>query len=498
MEAMIDSVVPLSAGMSPDPCFAGHNAGQACWRAYMTFNVDGKVTKSEATGWTPVWNSLDGVTQTQFSIGNSPVRADSLATKQFGFAQGALNLNALVQATFREQAYTSASEGTYNRRVGTCTGTGNATCLARVHGGSRWFSGANETAPDPTRFKQVGVLPGVDSILGNTHHTVQGPGVAIPAGANSQQCFNSALGQMGRAADVVFTWGANGFSSVRDVTHNVDVLVKRRPQASYGFLNTDANGNGFIDWDDFNYLDVMAYSADIIGNCGNNGTNGGSSPQGSYKTKIAMLENTPKVQGVSMNMATFANVRLTGQGFGLYVNGERYIFQLAGGALPGSGTSWTLRTYSGEVLAATNTATNDPGGYTFNPSTLRPALIPGLKVVFQTDSAAALIAGSEDLKKIHAVPDPYYGASLYDLAPVSEKQLIFVNVPTGATIRIYTVTGILVDILNQTTVSGGGQVAWDLRNRNNQFVGSGVYFFHVSLPDGRTHIGRFTVINSGS
>ena len=49
---------------------------------------------------------------------------------------------------------------------------------------------------------------------------------------------------------------------------------------------------------------------------------------------------------------------------------------------------------------------------------------------------------------------------------------------------------------NPTNPSGGGQVSWDLRNRSNQFVGSGVYFFHVSLPDGRKHIGRFTVINS--
>ena len=67
MVATIDSVVPLSAGMSPDPCFAGHNVGQACWRAYMTFDVDGTITKSEATGWTPVYNTLDLVTQTSLA-----------------------------------------------------------------------------------------------------------------------------------------------------------------------------------------------------------------------------------------------------------------------------------------------------------------------------------------------------------------------------------------------------------------------------------------------
>jgi len=34
-----------------------------------------------------------------------------------------------------------------------------------------------------------------------------------------------------------------------------------------------------------------------------------------------------------------------------------------------------------------------------------------------------------------------------------------------------------------------------LRNRNNQVVASGVYFYHVETPDGREKIGRFTVVN---
>jgi hypothetical protein len=124
-------------------------------------------------------------------------------------------------------------------------------------------------------------------------------------------------------------------------------------------------------------------------------------------------------------------------------------------------------------------------------------MVPGLRFVWQTDSAAALVAGSEDLSRVHTVPDPYYGASLYDVAPQTQKQLQFVNVPNGATIRIYTLSGVLVDILNHSSTFGGGSLAWDLRNRNGQFVGSGVYLYHVALPDGRTRVGKFTVINSG-
>jgi hypothetical protein len=35
---------------------------------------------------------------------------------------------------------------------------------------------------------------------------------------------------------------------------------------------------------------------------------------------------------------------------------------------------------------------------------------------------------------------------------------------------------------------------WDLRNRNNQVVASGVYFYHVESGDAR-RVGRFTVVN---
>ena len=45
-----------------------------------------------------------------------------------------------------------------------------------------------------------------------------------------------------------------------------------------------------------------------------------------------------------------------------------------------------------------------------------------------------------------------------------------------------------------TSRSQGSQFDWDLRNRNNQVVASGVYFYHVEAGDAR-RVGRFTVVN---
>jgi hypothetical protein len=77
----------------------------------------------------------------------------------------------------------------------------------------------------------------------------------------------------------------------------------------------------------------------------------------------------------------------------------------------------------------------------------------------------------------------------------SAKVLKFVNLPTKAIIRIYSVSGVLLRVIEHNDATGGGEATWDLRNRNNQYVASGVYFFHVETPDGKEKIGRFTVVN---
>ncbi len=47
---------------------------------------------------------------------------------------------------------------------------------------------------------------------------------------------------------------------------------------------------------------------------------------------------------------------------------------------------------------------------------------------------------------------------------------------------------------SSTSASQGSEIDWDLRNRNNQVVASGVYFYHVEAGDARK-VGRFTVVN---
>jgi hypothetical protein len=262
-----------------------------------------------------------------------------------------------------------------------------------------------------------------------------------------------------RAADVQITWGAAGVASVRDVTHDVAVPFKAKPQAGYGFI-PDANGDGRISFADTRRLDFQ----DAFGGWKEAGAS-------------VPLAAQPVVGPVDVTGDEVAD----GSGFGLVINGETYFFQ---GAVPTSGT-WTLRSYAGTVAKAGAT-------YTFTPDEIRMPAIPGLTIALAVNAAQSAVARA-DLTQVHTVPDPYYVRSAFDVGP-SNKTLRFVNLPEEATVRIYSLNGTLVQVLEHDDPLGGGELAWDLRNRNNQFVASGVYFFVVESPTGGKHTGKFTVV----
>ena len=353
-------------------------------------------------------------------------------------------------------------------------------------GGSRWFDGANETMADPTEnVISFGALTGITAIFkpapylgtvspaGETRSTAPTGRMANYTGLGGTtfdsdlfRRFYFSTGALSRAADVKIFWGAAGVDSIIDVTHNVPVQFSPTLRATYGFL-TDADGNGVLNYGDFYYIPGLNISGNGIQTFAQN-----------FPTNLVQ-------QPVALNTDTQGNLGGDGTGFGLYINGEAWLFN---GAVP-TNTVWTLRTYNGSV------AKSGAGVYSFSPRDRNPA-VPGLTFGVNVNSAAQIVAANADLTKVHTVPDPYYAVSLYDLGPAN-KELQFVNLPAQATVRIYSLSGVLVDVINHNDPAGGGKAVWDLRNRSNQFVASGVYMFHVSTPEGKSHIGKFTVINSG-
>jgi len=126
-----------------------------------------------------------------------------------------------------------------------------------------------------------------------------------------------------------------------------------------------------------------------------------------------------------------------------------------------------------------------------------------------------------DFSMISVVPNPYIASSILDLSTDS-RRIEFVNLPDKCTIRIYSMGGNLVNVLNHIGINRhgwgdykdwdrldinsqprdlqgydnhGGTEPWNLRNRFGQTVASGLYFYVVTDSRGKKHTDKFYIIN---
>jgi hypothetical protein len=430
----------------------------------------------------------------------------------------ALSVDSALAAVYGGGAgFTLSAAFTVNRPGSYWTGTQGRGCINGVYTaapaaragqctytGPRWFVGDNEAANpevvaplsfvnDPNgvgipnaNYNNAGVLPGVV-----TAFFAQGGTYFINA---PWRDIDNALSPYVTAADYKLYWGAAGvIDSVIDITHDEPVPFKPTVGASWGVLNSsgapaDAGG------------DTRAEITAVDIQCVPPLRNFSVSNPAPACTKTYAFENTAKPGPIAFFNGATANAKTApaaaNPGFMLYLKGHEYIFELSGGAVPAAGTVWTARDLVGIVYGGVGPAA-DQGPYLYIPSPLRPFTAPGAAAKFSFTVANELLAvDATQLAKVHTVPDPYYVTSAFDLA-VNSKDIQFVNVPINATIRIYTTSGVLVRVLQNTSTTFGGTVHWDVRNRTNQYVSSGVYFYNVE-SGGLSQTGRMTIVNYAS
>lgn len=98
-------------------------------------------------------------------------------------------------------------------------------------------------------------------------------------------------------------------------------------------------------------------------------------------------------------------------------------------------------------------------------------------------------AGS--LEKIGIVPNPYRGASAYEVdGRVGEVR--FTNMPDVATVRIFTLSGTLI----RTLFKNGPDsiLRWNLETDNALVIGNGVYLVHIEVPGVGERVLKFAVV----
>lgn len=408
-----------------------------------------------------------------------------------------------------------------------------AETFADPNGGNCKNDGGNGPVCVAINFNNGGSLTGVSTIF-----VPQSYSQLIRRWRNME----SSLAPYFRAADMNVYWGANGrIDSVIDITHNVpipDAFIRNgagavtgvRPLgANWGVINTSRTNVASSSADG---RPTVLTAADIP--CFEPYRSIHANPQTANADGFpcAVTGATPYAPGqpftpdtivVPGSVAFFKDTRANAAaaaiaphpGFGLYLPGTITLFELSSGSPPAAGTVWTLRTYAGMI-----TGGNGPGGgptglpYSFAQA-LRPFTAVGATVKVSYDvTNISRKPTARDLRQVHTVPDPYYVTNEYEQT-TDLKIIKFVNLPDKAIIRIYSASGVLVNILENpgpSCVNGvdnpsggvtavnayGGECTWNVRNRNNQVVASGVYFYHIesnSAGGSARRVGRMTIVN---
>ena len=354
----------------------------------------------------------------------------------------------------------------------------------------------------PDSFHNSGHLTGVGRIWSpQTYRDLWPDGSAGPSGFVVNVLFRgyTYAGAPWYPGDFLVTWNADSSLTVFDSTAHSPLPFNPDGGSGWGFLNargltaagvTDgdiADGTGTPTIGNVAYQDVYATKALCYPDW--------------WDITCANLEEHAQFEPLDFNSDGVADAN----GIVLMVNSEVFFMEMD--QIPAAGTTWRLRAVGGAETATCVLNGTPPAGaaygpdmascsgYTYTGYTTRPSYAPGLtyKITVQ-DRYAVDQTTSGDLSKVHTVPDPYYVTNALE-ATANTKVLKFVNLPNRAIIRIYSLSGVLVQVLTHNDQGGSGEATWNLRNRNNQFVASGVYFYHVEGPDGKTKVGRFTVVN---
>lgn len=128
---------------------------------------------------------------------------------------------------------------------------------------------------------------------------------------------------------------------------------------------------------------------------------------------------------------------------------------------------------------------------------------------FATDTISFTIVAYDSLdkkglkytmKNIRVVPNPYVATNAMEPSVANwylnqRRRLLFTNLPAECTIRIYTVSGALVDVIEVHNPADNGTAHWDMLTKENLEIAAGMYIYHVQSRYTKDEkVGKFAVI----
>ncbi|MFA4838138.1 MAG: hypothetical protein WC703_01505 [Candidatus Neomarinimicrobiota bacterium] len=140
-------------------------------------------------------------------------------------------------------------------------------------------------------------------------------------------------------------------------------------------------------------------------------------------------------------------------------------------------------------------------GDVYRMTNIRPYWITDtLKFTIKSTSDLDKEALKYTMSKIQVVPNPYVGTNAMEPSVANwylnqRRKLMFTHLPALCTIKIFTVSGVLVDVINVNNDADNGIVHWDMLTKENLEIAAGMYLYHIkSKATGDEKVGKFAVI----
>ena len=118
----------------------------------------------------------------------------------------------------------------------------------------------------------------------------------------------------------------------------------------------------------------------------------------------------------------------------------------------------------------------------------------------QATEEVDLVELKDSMEDIKVVPNPYVGTNAMEPAVANfllnqRRRIMFTHIPAECTIKIFTVSGVLVEDIEVTNTADQGIVHWDLTSKEGLEIAAGMYIYHVKAKkSGAEKIGKFAVI----
>ena len=105
----------------------------------------------------------------------------------------------------------------------------------------------------------------------------------------------------------------------------------------------------------------------------------------------------------------------------------------------------------------------------------------------------------QDMDKIKVVPNPYVASAQWEAKnPYASgrgpRSLHFTHLPNKCTIRVFTINGELVDMIEHDSPFNDGSEEWKMLTKDKLNVAYGIYVYHITAPGVGDKIGKFAII----